>query len=409
MADIDFNSNLNNSFVPKYLKQTNIDSIQQSDVLIQNQSNELCFENENTKIFLKEPLSVKNYAQCFGLYGINLGIEGASTVNDINDLCSSGSIYYKDKYSIKLYLYNIWKACASIKTNEDKSTSYIINEDKSYIKINDGYFCFSIPNDLDIRFLNYDSNGYNKRLKEGYISSINLDLNFSQDSEDILSKFYYKEILKGTYYGYNTASELNNKIKNDYHFSYISGNAIALYKFNLNGSTWYGEGDGYGYDIPFFAEKVYNECYLNINLSKRISDPKSSSTYLSNTVKIPVQLIIKNELIQILTAYTNLYWNTSVNQFCYKSKGDNWYSEFQVWCPDSTYLTMVVNQINIKANVEEGNSENWKRKQFKYYKFSFNIADKKVGDFFNLTFIFTYSQGEIYYQKTYNIKIIVEA
>lgn len=408
MADIDFNSNLNNSFVPKYLKQTDINSVQQSDVLIQNQSNELCFENENTKIFLKEPLSVKNYAQCFGLNGISLRIQGASTVNDINDLCNSGSIYYEDKYPIKLYLYNIWKACASIKTNEDKSTSYIINEDKSYIKMNDGYFCFSIPNDLDIRFLNYDSNDYNKRLKEGYISSINLNLNFSQDSEDILRKIYYDKISLDIY-GNNSASELNNKIINKYHFNSISGNAIALYKFNLNGSTWYGEGDGYGYDIPFFAEKVYNECYLNINLSKKISDPKSSSTFLTNRVKIPVQLIIKNELIQILTAYTNLHWNTSVNQFCSKGKGDDWYSEFQVWCPDSTYLTMVVNQINIKADVTEGSSDNWKRKQFKYYKFTFNIADKKVGDFFNLTFIFTYSQGEIYYQKTYKIKITIEA
>lgn len=407
MADIDFNSNLNNSFVPKYLKQTDINSVQQSDVLIQNQSNELCFENENTKIFLKEPLSVKNYAQCFGLNGISLRIQGASTVNDINDLCNNGSIYYEDKYPIKLYLYNIWKACASTK-REDKSTSYIINEDKSYIKMNDGYFCFSIPNDLDIRFLNYDSNDYNKRLKEGYISSIDLNLNFSQDSEDILRKIYYDKISLDIY-GNNSASELNNKIINKYHFNSISGNAIALYKFNLNGSTWYGEGDGYGYDIPFFAEKVYNECYLNINLSKKISDPKSSSTFLTNRVKIPVQLIIKNELIQILTAYTNLHWNTSVNQFCSKGKGDDWYSEFQVWCPDSTYLTMVVNQINIKADVTEGSSDNWKRKQFKYYKFTFNIADKKVGDFFNLTFIFTYSQGEIYYQKTYNIKITIEA
>lgn len=409
MADIDFNSNLNNSFVPKYLKQTNIDSVQQSDVLIQNQSNELCFENENTKIFLKEPLSVKNYAQCFGLYGISLGIQGASTVNNINDLCNSGSIYYKDKYPIKLYLYNIWKACASIKTNEDKSTSYVINEDKSYIKMNDGYFCFSIPNDLDIRFLNYDSNDYNKRLKEGYISSIDLNLNFSQDSEDILKKIYYDKIPLNRYDN-NSASEFNNKIKNQYHFSYISGNAMALYKFNLNGSTWYGgEGDGYGYDIPFFAEKVYNECYLNIDLSKRINDPKPSSIYLTNKIKIPVQLIIKNELIQILTAYTNLHWNSSVNQFCSKSKSDDWYSEFQVWCPDSAYLTMVVNQINIKANVIEGSSDDWKRKQFKYYKYTFNIADKEVGDFFNLTFIFTYSQGEIYYQKTYNIKITIEA
>lgn len=405
MADIDFNSNLNNSFVPKYLKQTNINSVQQSDVLIQNQSNELCFENENTKIFLKEPLSVKNYAQCFGLYGVSLSIQGASTVNDINDLCGSGSVYYKDKYPIKLYLYNIWKACASTKTNGDN----IINEDKSYIKMNDGYFCFSIPKDLDIRFLDYNSNDYDKRLKEGYISSVYLDLNKSQDSEDILSKFYYREILPYIH-DYDTASKLNNELIKKYHFSSIYGNAIALYEFNLNGSTWFGEeGNGFGYDIPFFAEKVYNECYLNINLSKRISDPKSSSTYLTNTVKIPVQLIIKNELIQILNAYTNLHWNSSVEQICYKSENDNWYSEFQVWCPDSTYLTMVVNQINIKANVEEGSSENWKRKQFKYYKFTFNIADKKVGDFFNLTFIFTYSQGEIYYQKTYNIKITVKA
>lgn len=406
MADIDFNSNLNNFFVPKYLKQTDINSAQQSDVLIQNQSNELCFENENTKIFLKEPLLVKNYAQCFGLNGISLRMQGASTVNDINDLCSNGSIYYKDKYPIKLYLYNIWKACAS-KKNVNETTSNIINEDKSYIKINNGYFCFSIPNDLDIRFLDYDSNDYNKRLKEGYISSIDLHLNFSQDSENILRKIFYDQIPLYIY-GNNSASELNNKIIKQYHFNFISGNAMALYRFNLNDSTLYGEGEGDGYDIPFFAEKVYNEGYLNINLSKKISDPKSSSTSLTNRIKIPVQLIIKNELIQILTAYTNLHWNSSVEQICYKSKNDNWYSEFQVWCPDSTYLTMIVNQINIKADVTEGSSDNWKRKQFKYYKFTFNIADKKVGDFFNLTFIFTYSQGEIYYQKTYNIRITIK-
>lgn len=407
MANIDFNPNSNNSFVPKYLKQTNIDSVQQSDILIQNQSNELCFENENTKIFLKNPLVVKDYAQCFGLYGVNLGIQGASKVNDTNDLCQNGDIYYKNKYPIKLYLYNIWKACASTTTNNYGTIFYTINEDKSYIKMNNGYFCFSIPKDLDIRFLNNDTNKYNKRLEEGYISSIDFSLNFNQDI-DILTKFSCREISLDEYTKENSESEFNDKIKKQYHFDYISGNAMALYEFNLNGALfYYGTEGGYGYDIPFFAEKVYNECYLNIGLTKKLSDPESSPTYLTNQIKIPVQLIIKNELIQILTAYTYSIWNSSVNQYCTKKTGNDWYSEFQVWCPDSTYLTMVVNQINIKADVSEGDSNNWKRKQFKYYKYTFSIKDKKVGDFFNLTFIFTYSQGEIYYKKTYNIKITV--
>lgn len=402
MADIDFNSNLNNIFVPKYLKQINIDSVQQSDVLIQNQSNELCFENENTKIFLKEPLLVRNYAQCFGLHGVNLGIQGALTVNDINDLCSSSSIYIYNKYPIKLYLRNIWKACASIGTNGKN----IISEDKSYIKMNNGYFCFSIPNDLDIRFLKSTDSKYDKRQKEGFISSINLSLNPLQDSEGILSKIYYGNIALNTN-SYKSPSELNNYLLKTYNFEHISGNAIALYKINLNGSLWYGgEGDGLGYDIPFFAKKVYNECYLIISLGKIEKD--ANDKYLNNIIKIPVQLIIENELIQILTAYTSLHWNSSVVRFCSKSKSDDWYNEFQVWCPDSTYLTMVVNQINIKADVSEGDSNNWKRKQFKYYRYNYNIKDKEVGDFFNLTFIFTYSQGEIYYQKTYNIKTIIK-
>lgn len=412
MANLDFNSNLNNTFVPKYLKQTNSESEQLSDTLIENESDKLCFEDENTKIFLKEPLSVKNYAQCFGLYGVSLRVIGASKKEDINDLCNSGYISYSDDYPIKLYLYNIWKACASIGTNASGTTYQIINEDKSYIKMNNGYFCFSIPNDLDIRFLKYTQSDYqkqyNKRMKEGYISSLYLSLNPSQDSENILSKIYYHNI-ELPYYEYDTPSKLNDSLKTAYNITnYISGNAMALYKFNFNGSTWYGgEGDGYGYDIPFFAEKTYNECYLNISLSKIAKDDLKSYN-IDNVVKIPVQLIIKNELIQILNAYDDLSWNNICEYVCSKSKGDDWYSEFQVWCPDSTYLTMIVNQINIKANVEEGSSDNWKRKQFKYYKYTFNIKDKQVGDYFNLTFIFTYSQGEIYYQKTYNIKITVK-
>ena len=395
MATLDYNKKFNNNYIPNLLKVTDFESVRQNNDLIDNVAGVKLFENQEQQIYLKEVFQVKNYAKCFS---ISSTLQ-ASYASRIDTNGRPRNMVYASLYSysgnenapLQLTLRNFWVAKLGTKVENGQTVS-IVNEDKSYILMNKGYLCFYAPKNL---VSNYDDSTINQQ--EGYISSVNFVMNASQDSEGILSKFAINSI-DIQHMDYQSQRDLLDSLgfSSPYSDSY---RGVQLYAITLDGTGLLWDEIGGGYDIPFFAKKEYNDCRLDINTSRNWLED-GSYKYESNIFQVPVKLTLQNELIQFLTDYST--WGSIVEQYVSKAQGSGWYSHFQVWCPDQTYLSFVINQVEIKATIEE---QNWN--PYRYVKFSFNIDNKNVGDIMYLTFVFTYSKGDVYYQKTHGIKITV--
>lgn len=398
MAEIEYNKKYNNTFAPNLLKLTNENSERQDNKVYNNEKGVLLYEDAFKQIFLKEELQVKNYCKCFKPAYPSLALTfGTGRLNNKPNNYVYGYLYSYD-YPIRLYLRDIWVIRVDNRVGLESDRS-------AYLQMNSGYICFASDEKL-VQSADSEIN-----YTEGYISSISLSKNNSEET-NILSKVRVSKIQEN--FEYMTVAEQRTALgKYNVNTPYTSQRVISLYKISLDGPSKEYPGypnpgyvdAGFGYDIDYFVEKTYNESFeVSINTSRRYKEEDTYYQYENNTFKIPVQVIMQNRLIWILTG---LGWAGDIQgDFNYLVGPANADAKLgmQVWCPDQNYLIWTVTSVDSNFSLEV--NEVWGNNCYRYMKWSANTQAK--GHIGYVTINFYYNKGDISYSASYGCQLLSE-
>lgn len=387
-----YNKDNNNTFIPKSLKLLDLNSQRIGTKIFENKKNINVYEEKDKKIFVKDELITVNYNDCFkaSIFRVSCST-GTDLEGNPRDLCKL-SLSYNNDYPFTLTLQNFWKAeFAGIVTPGNNEITKL----KGQIRLRYGYFAIFVEKNLLYSSSSSDSE---KIKKEGYISNWELEFQTSEDN-DILGKLALSKVYETNPLNYNETYE--NQLLENYGIVNPGSSVRLLFIYRI------GLGNGvmdtqFGYDIPFFSEKEYSNAF-NLNLrTLKVKTDLLENINSTNEWDLPVNFLMKNQLIQVITNYLAYSWSNLVQQYCDKRNGNDFVSNLLVWCPDVQYLTYTCSQLNINGKISTED-----KNPYKYIEFTFNIADKEVNDVFYFTFVFNYAKGEESYQLTYGIQVTV--
>ena len=409
MADVIWEDKNKGRYSPKELhfedKEGNPIQSNYRDTIVENKKDTFIKKTEDEEVYQAEEYITKDRIYCFNISDIrfeagrNIFVDG-ERINQ-NLFLSAGKYWGRDNL-FKIELSNIWKPYLVGLGKKDSKGEVIkidVSKDIGTLAFNEGYFAI-ICDEKHFQPKYWEDQIKELELEEGLFSINGLQIyksltGLSDEDVEIFSKINFKDLTNRIY---GMSSEKQRQfLKENYNISFLSNYRVIHFgKVSLDGRGVFE--DLKNFDMPFFAEKEMEGMTLNFTITKRVG----KGNYEIGRVTIPTALSIKNQLIEILTPYSSAAFDSDFF-YVYKTVNEGWFSEFQVWCPDQKYLTYTCNQINIKANLEEKEFD-----QFRYLKYNFNIKDKKDGDKFYLTYIFEYNKGEVSVKRTYQIEITVK-
>lgn len=343
--------------------------------------------SEYTSLYLKEQLKTENYTKCFSVYDEIFTVscsENNSIIildNEETSLIDKNLTYFDFKEGkFKICINNIWRA----------KYKGEIEEGQGYLTIPVSYL--AIGGIKSIIKENWDSfqETINKE-ENGYLFKVEFD--FNKEEDDIFQYLFISD----KYYLQNNDS-FNNQIeeiktkylinwKSNISNKYYIYNQILKFYFNLKNSA------NNDYNLKFFKEKFLINSKLFLTFRSKIGNRIEEEKY-----EYPIELIIKNKLIQIC----NQDLNTNIINFDIKE--NNLTLKLLLWCPDISYFNYYIN--NIDGNLVEPTEIDFGF-SYKLLIFNFTLDNYNNGDKFSFILNCLYSRGESQDNQSYTINFNV--